>query len=124
MSIEGLLIGLAMLAAAVAYTAYPLLQRSRYTANTQIEHQRDRLLVFYEQVLSTIRDLDEDLSTGKINQADYEVEREHWAQRGVMVLEAMDELNAGHPRPTKRSAEMEDAIEAAVAEYRSRKAAT
>jgi len=123
MSTEGILIGLFMLAAVVAFTAYPLLQRRRSASDTRFEQQRDRLLVYYEQVISTIRDLDEDLSTGKINQVDYDVERERWAQRGIQVLEALDQLNNGELKP-KREHNVEDAIEAAVAEYRSRKATT
>ncbi|MDE2638357.1 MAG: hypothetical protein OXI30_18465 [Chloroflexota bacterium] len=122
MSIAGLLIALALSLAALAIVARPLLRparRERATAEN-LRLQRDRLTAHYERALTNIRDLDEDFATGKINQADYEAEREAWVARGIRLLRAQDQLERegslsadGHD-----AARINRAIEEAVAAYR------
>lgn len=122
MSIAGLLITLVLSLAALAIVAVPLLrpaQRERAAAE-YLRLQRDRLAAYYERALSNIRDLDEDMATGKINQGDYEAEREAWVGRGIRVLRALDQLDReGSLRVDgDDEASIDRAIEVAVAAYR------
>lgn len=126
MSIEGLILSLVIGLVTVVWIVSPFLQRRTqgYTADEAALHkQRERLLVYYERVLTNIRDLDEDYSTGKMQAADYETEREEWAQRGLQVLKAMDELDQQHlivPASDEEAIDhaIDDAIEQAVTTYR------
>lgn len=122
MSISGLLISLLLAAIAIAIVARPLFQSRR--GGTQgarsRQQQREQLRTYYERVLTNIRDLDEDLATGKINEADHKEEREIWVQRGIILLRALDEMEEDQRQPASEAeAERIDrAIEAAVAAYR------
>lgn len=126
MSGAGLAFGLVILLAALAWIGAPFLRREKHKAEDGgAERQRDRLLLIYERVLTTIRDLDEDYSTGKIGGADYQIERETWVQRGIQVLKALDRLDAQqiYTAPDDDDAidrAIDDEIEQAVAAYRAK----
>lgn len=127
MSPEGIIIGLLFLVGVIAFVAAPLLGRKaqQTTDNTLLAKQRERLLLVYERILTNIRDLDEDHSTGKMQTADYESERESWVQRGIQALKALDELDAQHAlTDTVDEGEIDRVIdtqiEAAVARYRAK----
>lgn len=125
MSIEGLVLSLIIALITVAIVASPLWQRGTALAaeDMLLQKQRERLLVYYERVLTNLRDLDEDYSTGKMQAADYETEREEAVQRGVQVLKAMDDLGQHHlivsssDQATLDHA-IDDAIEQAIAAHR------
>ena len=123
MSILGLIISLALFLLAVAAVAHPFL-RPRKTSerdDAQLQVQRDRVQVYYERVLTNIRDLDEDYATGKINEDDYREEREVWARRGIRLLRVRDSLDARQSLVTGRDAnadKIDEAIEAAISAYR------
>lgn len=126
MSIEGLIFFLLLLAVTVALVAAPLLRRdSSQSADTlHIQKQRERLLIYYERVLTNLRDLDEDHTTGKMPADAYNAEREEWVQRGIQVLRALDELEEHSMIPTAVRDDaavdeaIDDAIEAAIAARR------
>ncbi|HEX2907291.1 MAG TPA: hypothetical protein VHO69_10555 [Phototrophicaceae bacterium] len=126
MSIEGLMVSLVIFLAAVAFVASPFFQRStsRYNADANVlQKQRERLGMYYERVLTNIRDLDEDFSTGKMQEADYQAEREEWVQRGIQVLKALDEIDQQHllvPDADQEALDhaIDDAIERAIAQHR------
>jgi hypothetical protein len=124
MSYEGLLVSLILAAVVVLVIAAPLIRRNtrRASSDTQLLKQRDRLLVYYERVLTNIRDLDEDHATGKMLDDDYTTEREVWVQRGIQVLKALDELEAGSPILDMDDAAVDeaidDALEAAIQAYK------
>lgn len=126
MSIEGLILSFIIGLLTVAWIVSPFLGRRAegYTADeAALQKQRERLLVYYERVLTNIRDLDEDYSTGKMQAADYETEREEWVQRGVQVLKSLDELDQHHlivPAADQETIDhaIDDAIEQAVTSYR------
>jgi hypothetical protein len=126
MSIEGLIVSLFILLGAVAYIGAPFLRRqtASYTADEAvIQKQRERLLVYYERVLTNVRDLDEDFSTGKMQPEDYQTEREEWVQRGIQVLKTLDELDQHHlivPDADQESLDhaIDDAIERRIAAHR------
>lgn len=123
MSILGLIISLALFLIAIAAVAHPFL-RPRETSeqdDLQLQVQRDRVQVYYERVLTNIRDLDEDYATGKIDEADYRDEREVWVHRGVRLLRVRDGLDARQSLVTEGDADadkIDEAIEAAISAYR------
>ncbi len=120
MSILGLLISLLLALIAVAIVTHPLLgaARSRQGADTNDDAQRERVANYYERVLTNIRDLDEDLATGKVSEADHGREREVWVARGITLLRLQDQLDAQQIAAAPDSAAIDRAIEAAVAAYR------
>lgn len=130
MSPSGILFGLLLAAFVLMWIVLPLLQKSRSDSATSddllIDKQRERLLLYYERVLRNIRDLDEDHALGKIDDAEYEQEREAWAQRGAQVLQALDTLPAKQVIAQTTADDsavdnaIDDAIEAAVRRYRQR----
>ena len=79
--------------------------------------QRERAARYYERVLTNIRDLDEDFSTGKISEEAYRAEREVWLERGIRLLRAMDQLER-EDADADGAAEIERAIDEALAAYR------
>ena len=98
--------------------------RSRSTvsaASLSFQRQRDALLVYYEQVTSSLRDLKEDSAAGKLSPEEYQVEYDKWMQRGVQILQALEELDReNQPLIASGGAPVEDidqAIEDAVQLY-------
>lgn len=127
MSIEGILIAVLLAAISLGWVVTPLVRGGgRSQANEALLKRRERLLVYYERVITNIRDLDEDRATGKISEADYAGEREVWVQRGIQVLKALDGLteepSAIHsPQPVDEAAidrDIDASIEAAIAARR------
>ena len=119
MSIEGLIVSLVLVALAVLAVVLPLLRPESRPAEMdaiQIEKQRERLLVYYERVLTNLRDLDEDHATGKMPDADYAAEREDWMLRGIAVLRALDELQDHSIIQTavRDDAALDEAIDSAI----------
>ncbi len=130
MSIEGLLFALVLIGIVGLWVFAPLLgDKSRQKTDVETQQkQREQLLVLYEQALRNIRDLEDDYATSKINADDYQREREEWTQRGIALLKALDALDThgimtpDAPAATPESANVNEAIEAAVAAYRAKKA--
>lgn len=126
MSVGGLIFFLLLLAVTAALVAVPLLKRdSDQTADSlHIQKQRERLLIYYERVLTNLRDLDEDHMTGKMPDEAYNAEREEWMLRGIQVLRALEDLDDHSIIPTAVHDEagvdeaIDDAIEAAIAARR------
>ncbi|MFN8449820.1 MAG: hypothetical protein U0521_14860 [Anaerolineae bacterium] len=128
MSLPGLLFALLLTAFVLVWIVMPLLRReAKSDDDPLLVKQRERLLVYYERVLRNIRDLDEDHTLGKLDEAQYATEREEWAQRGAQVLQALDTI-ADRTMIAVTPAEdaavdraIDDSIEAAVKRYRQRK---
>ena len=125
MSVEGLMAASVLLAIVALIVVAPLLRRdSDHADDARLQKQRERLLVYYERVLTKIRDLDEDHATGKMLDVDYGQEREEWVQRGIHVLRALDNLHAQNIIPEAITDDaavdeaIDDAIEAAIKAYR------
>ena len=118
MSIAGLVFFLVALVITAALVIAPLLRRDRQqTADeAHIQQQRERLLVYYERVLTNLRDLDEDHATGKMPDQTYALERGEWEQRGIQVLKAIDSLEDESIIPTgiQDEAAVDEAIDAAI----------
>ena len=127
MSLPGLFMGLVILVGILLFVVSPLMRPAGADTPVDIlvEKQRERLLMVYERVLGNIRDLDEDLTTNKMSEADYTTERELWVQRGIQVLKTLDALNAKQILTTSPVVEdidraIDNRIEAAVAAYRAK----
>ncbi|MCC7209081.1 MAG: hypothetical protein IT323_17350 [Anaerolineae bacterium] len=136
MSLESLVIGLTLLIIVGLWAGAPLLGRRRARLNpTDLTHkQAERLQVHYERLLTNLRDLEEDYATGKVQPEDYRAERERLVARGVQILMALDQHQAGlAPVVTTQTsghaasaasadidADIDQEIEAAIAAYRQR----
>lgn len=134
MSLESLVIGLTLLIIVALWAGAPLLGRRRARVDSaDLTHkQAERLQVHYERLLTNLRDLEEDNATGKVQPEDYQSERERLVARGVQILMALDQHQAGQPavvttrsaaRPASADsadvdADIDQEIEAAVAAYR------
>jgi len=123
MSILGLMISIALICAAVLLVVYPLIRPSRRQnrSKRRIQQQTDRVQAYYERVLTNIRDLDEDFSTGKISEADYREEREVWVHRGIRLLRMQEQLDAQRSLADSAGADAERidrAIEDAILAWR------
>ncbi len=122
MSLLGLLAALGLSLVALAIVARPLLRpaRRQRMATGSLGQQRDRVETYYERVLTNIRDLDEDFATSKINEDDYQAEREAWAQRGIQLLQLRDQLDLEVDSALEDTdgEQIDRTIEAAVAAYR------
>ena len=117
-----ILLGIALLA-----VLQPILanRRGDFTA-TLAQKKRDELLSSYERVLATIRDLDEDYNTGKLDDESYQAERAIWTERGIAVLQELEpqeeQIHLQAPRQSQAEQELNDAVENAIAAYRKAKA--
>jgi hypothetical protein len=126
MSITGLVFFLLLLSAIAVLVAMPLLRRESQTStqSLHLHKQRERLLAYYERVLTNLRDLEEDHATGKMPNEAYSTEREDWMQRGVEVLKTLDALDDHSVVPASVHDDaavdeaIDDAIEAAIAARR------
>jgi hypothetical protein len=92
MSLAGIIAAFVIAGVLGAWIMLPLLRRTTLSDAAFIDRQRERARAYYERVLTNIRDLDEDYTTGKISGEEYAEERENWVQRGVRLLRLLDEL--------------------------------
>lgn len=123
MSILGLIISIILALVTLLIVVYPLVrQTSRQSnPNSSLQQQRERIQTYYERVLTNIRDLDEDHTTDKINDADYQEEREVWVHRGIRLLQVLDQLDTQHSLVETQDedvANIDHAIEEAIKAYR------
>ncbi|MGJ3240226.1 MAG: hypothetical protein ACFE0Q_16075 [Anaerolineae bacterium] len=129
MSLPGLLLASLMIVLVLGVTIYPLLQREQRSGSSFRHKQRERALAYYERVLRNLRDLDDDLDTGKIIQAEYELERERWMARGTELLQMLEQLDQAHNINDDLSASATDAdidakIEQMLTEHQARASAS
>lgn len=125
MSIGGTIFFVLALGITALLIAAPLLAGNwkQSKDDQRIAKQHERLLVYYERMLTNLRDLDEDHATGKMADETYTLERDEWLQRGVQVLKAIDgladeSLIPGDIRDDAAVDEaIDDAIEGAIASY-------
>ncbi len=114
MSVPGLLIALLLALIAIAIVARPLFSTASSGNDAASVDQGDRVSNYYERVLTNIRDLDEDLATGKISDADHGREREVWVARGIALLRLQDQMEIQQDD----ASDIDALIEASVAAYR------
>lgn len=116
MSLAGLLAALILTALVLAFIAAPFMRRRAVPERRAADLQRERVLAYYERVLRNVRDLDEDHALGKLDEAEYQHDRELWVERGVQALKLLDSLDAGSGGVSASSdaAELDAAVERAV----------
>jgi hypothetical protein len=112
MDIGSILLGVAVLVLAAFLISQPLLDRGQQRAKTLSE--ADRLREHRDQLLVTLRDLDFDHASGKIQDEDYNPLRAKLVAEGAAVLKQLDEL-----RPAA-SDRLESQLEQAIAARRQR----
>lgn len=90
----------------------------------ETQKARDELLTSYERVLSTIRDLDEDYNTGKLEPDTYKSERSYWTEQGIALLQQLEPQEDAPRKSNKKQVDTaaDDEVEKAIAAYRKSKA--
>jgi len=90
-----LMVELVLLAAALAFVAYPLLkpELAESAGKAFTENELSDLLYKKDAVYTAIKDLEFDRSTGKIDDADYEEMKAGFEMEALAVLKQID--NAG-----------------------------
>lgn len=96
----GTLIAVALLAVAVGWVVAPLLrpdaaavERTSATLSLARELESRR-----EQLLASLRDLEDDRATGKLDEADYTSMRAHLEAEAVAIMRKLDDVEATHDR--------------------------
>ncbi len=128
MSAESILLIIMMSVVSGAALLLPFVRHNETIAEIEARKKRDSLLMAYERVLLALRDLEEDLTTGKIPVDDYDRKRQEWAERGVVLLQQLEAVGVKPPKAkpiasktthvsVQPEAELDAAIEAAIARY-------
>lgn len=101
----GVLGALALAAAVVAFVLAPLFRKDAALAEraAAAASERQDLQSAREMALGAIRDLEDDRSTGKIADADYEDLKGRLTRNTVEILKRLDELDARAEDATTRS---------------------
>lgn len=118
MDIASILLSILLVALVGAFVARPLLVRAAPPARRA--SPAEELTADYDAVLTALRDLDFDHTTGKIAAEDYEPQRAALTARGVVLLKQIDAARAAPPRAISSDG---DELEAAIRARRSPKAA-
>jgi hypothetical protein len=92
MEIESLILGIIIAALAVLIVLWPFVAPPREWNRSPRSSRLETLVMQRDAIYATIRDLDFDYETGKLEEADYRAQREDWVVRGVEVLKALDAL--------------------------------
>lgn len=137
METASLVILLIVLALGVVWLALPFV-RARDTSVSHAADKRQEMVNDYARVVAALRDLEEDHTTGKIDDAAWEAEKARLSAQGVALLEALDKegwlpaaqqaTQAKSPREaaggkdTAADQALDEALEAAIARYASAKA--
>jgi hypothetical protein len=112
MDIGSILIGLAVLLFVAFLVSQPLLDQRQQRANALSE--ADRLREQRDRILATLRDLDFDHASSKIQEQDYATLRAKLVADGAAVLKQLDEVAPALP------SRLENKVEQAIAARRQR----
>ncbi len=124
------LVVLAMAILVAGYIAKPLILRQGILVSDQ-ERRSSALEAERERILAAIQELDMDQAMGKLSSDDYARQRTALLAQGAAVLKELDAFAGASESPPPASTEptletsaedLEDRIEAAVAELRERRA--
>jgi len=94
MDIGSLLLALALLILVAAFVAQPLMDKRRHSSAPA---PADELVSRREAVLTELRDLDFDYSTGKVNEDDYAAQRARLTANGAEVLRQLAAVKSAAP---------------------------
>ena len=112
MSTAGLFVLLALTVGVLTFIAWPLIagtDKAESEAPGVAADSSDGLQRDYDATLVTLRDLDFDFQTGKLDAVDYSPQRESLIARGAELLRQIDSL---------KTQSIEAAVESAIAEQR------
>jgi hypothetical protein len=111
MNVGAILVGIGLLVGVGAFVARPLFERSTKGSaeRSELMTTQGQLTARRDAVYALIRELDADHLTGKINDQDYEAQRERYVAEGVAILKQMDGLPEAGSR-TDLDAEIEAQI--------------
>jgi ribosomal protein S27AE len=112
MDIGSIFLILALLIPVVIYISRPLMERSS-TSGNHPEHDISTLLAERDQVVATIKELDDDYNLGKIPTENYPTQRLTLLQNGAEILRKIDDHQL---EPAGMTAE--DRLEAAIVAHR------
>jgi len=134
MEMTSLVIVTILVIVSLGVLAMPFLGRHSDAEDNAVAMQkaRDELVTTYERVLATIRDLDEDHNTGKLQPEIYKQERAYWTEQGIRLLQQLEPdaeqaidndrqpVKAAQPARAANTPDvmLDDAIEQAIAAYR------
>lgn len=116
MEIGSFFLLLALLIPVSLFIARPLLDKEAAAVTPEEdlqEHELSALLAERDRILTALEELDFDNALGKIPEGDYEPTRERLLAQGAEVLRKIDAIDPGTADP-----DMEERIEAAIAERR------
>jgi len=116
MEIGSFFLLLALLIPVALFIARPLLDKEAAAVTPEEdlqEHELSALLAERDRILTALEELDFDNALGKIPEGDYQPTRGRLLQQGVEVLRKIDTLD-----PSTADPDMEQRIEAAIAERR------
>lgn len=124
MSIEGLIGLVVMVIVGLVGVGLPFLTNKttdRSIRKRELDMSRDELITTYERVLSSLRDLEDDYKSHKINADDYEREHEYWSQYGIRLLQLLDgdtlsEIDTG--QDDRDEMYLDRSVEDAIKNYR------
>lgn len=116
MEIGSLFLLLALVIPVALYIARPLLDEQA-SVETPVEdlqeHELSSLLAERDRILTALEELDFDNALGKIPDGDYEPTRERLLVQGAEILRMLDSIE-----PSKADPDIEQRIEAAIADRR------
>ncbi|MEM6527901.1 MAG: hypothetical protein AAF653_06380 [Chloroflexota bacterium] len=121
MSTGGIILAVILCAMTLIVVATPFFKRDE---NQRRAEELTGVAAHYERVLTNIRDLEEDLALGKIQQAFHDEERAKYVAEGVTLLRQMEALQPADVAPviarveTEEDISMDDMIEQAVSARR------
>ncbi|MFN8378162.1 MAG: hypothetical protein U0452_05775 [Anaerolineae bacterium] len=137
METASLVILLIVLVLGIVWLAIPFV-RGRDASVSHEADKRQDMVNTYARVVAALRDLEEDHTTGKLNDEAYEAEKARLSAQGVALLEALDkegwlpaaqqevqmqtlhETAGGNGSAADQA--LDEALEAAIARYASAKA--
>lgn len=105
MSIGSFILALAFIVAVGMIIAWPLITNAK-EEKIKIDggaKQLSPLQQQYDAIVMSLRDLDFDFQTGKLLEADYQLQRERLVQLGADLLRELDEQRASIPAAPQQS---------------------
>ena len=102
MSIGSFILALAFIVAIGMIVAWPLITNTK-EKNDSGTRNLSPLQEQYDAVVMSLRDLDFDFQTGKLLDADYQLQRERLVQMGADLLRQLDEQGVAIPATPQQS---------------------
>ena len=106
MSASGLLLLAAFLVGAAAFVLWPFIaarwlgrEDAALEPPLRLISKAEQLQAEHEALLRAVRDLDFDFETDQVGEEDYHLQREALMQRGVEILQQIDEIAAEEAEP-------------------------